>query len=647
MFTAIVPFLDILLGTILLHGCARSRLTLREAALVSVTLATGWLVLGTELLSLFHAIDFWPVLTWWLAPLSVLLVLIATHPSRRVLRWPQLRAFDLALLVAIVAVLAWAFCQAGLSPPNNVDSQEYHLQRQVFWAQQHSVEHFATSNLRQVAMPPLTEFAGLTLMVLTGGDRYHNLVQWFALGLALCAVSLIVRRFNRSPTAQLLAALWVATIPLAFMQASSTKNDVVVLLWICVLAYWVLLLDTRSRLRWSHVALIGLVFGALVLTKGTGPIFAAPLALFAAFFLIRSHPRQSAFAFTLIVALTLAFNAGHFVRNYRAFASVASDRRGIHDGPPLANEDHSPGAILSNMVRALGSHCVIPHQAFNDKVTQLVRSFHDKLGRNIDDPHTTWVPGGRFRPYQFWQNEEDKAGAPAHLLLTLLLPLALWWRRRDIPWRAVWPLAVAAILGFGAFSFLLKWQNWHVRLIITLPALLAPVFGWCLASPRARWLAAPAALLLLVTLVPSLNSVQRPLWGPKSILVADDLMLRCWFRATEWPAPYRELVRHVDARAPKTIGFFTGASSPDYPVQRLLLEQLSPQPLLTAFNATLQIAGKPEPDPDVLLVSRSNLRRMQHNSTGTWYALHERIGRFGIFLKEPAAANWAPASRRP
>lgn len=636
MFAALIPLLSCVAAAFVVYLRAEPAPTLRESFLAAVTFAAGWLVLGTELLGLFHAIHFWPVLLWWLGPLLLLVTLLGRAWRRRKFPpWPRLTFFDGALLLAIAFVLGWAWCQAWFSPPNNVDSQEYHLSRQVFWLQQGSVEHYPASNLRQLAMPPLTEFAGLHLMVLTGGDRCHNLVQWFALVFTLCAVSLTTRKFNLSPAAQLLAALWTVTIPLGFMQASTTKNDVVVMMWICWLAYGALLMDTPSRPRWSQVILLGLGFGALILTKGTGLIFGLPIAGLTAFFLFRHHGRRAVPILGLIAAIVLVFNLGHFTRNYRAFGSFAPDQPGIHDGPSVGNADYSPGALASNMLRSAASHFVTPSQALNDRLTAFVRRLHEKLGRNIDDPRTTWLPGGRFRPYQFWQDDEDKAAAPAHMLFVLLLPAALFWVRREVPWKAVVPLLLAFMAGFVLFSLLLKWQNWHVRLIIALPAVLAPVFAWCCCAPRLRYAGPPAALLLLITLLPSLNSLQRPLCGLKSIFHADPLMLRCYFHPN-WAAEYRELAARIDREHPQSVGFFTGASSPDYPMQRLLLDRYSPPPVFMVFNATLQVPGKPESDPDILLVARSPLTRLRHASTGTWYAADSHIGRYTLFLKQEA-----------
>lgn len=639
MFSAAIPFLDWILAVCFIY--LRFRLTLRESFLVGATFAAGWLVLGTESLSLFRAIAFRPVLLWWLAPLPVLAFMVFYHRRRRRFpRLPQPGIFDYALLAGIVFVLGWSFCQAFFSPPNNVDSQEYHLQRQVFWMQQGSVEDYPTSNLRQVTMPPFTEFAGLHLMVLTGNDHYHNLVQWFAFGLTLFAVSLIVRRFNGSSTMQLLAALWTATIPMAFLQASNTKNDVMVMMWICLLAYWVLLLDTRSRLRLGHIFLIGLAFGMLMLTKGTGVIFGLPIAGLATWYLLRCHLRLAVQSLTMITATALLPNAGQFARNYRAFGSISPDQPGIHGAATLGEEEHSFGALASNMARNITPHFVTPSASWNTNLSAFIIAFHKKIGRDIDDPKTTWMPGGRFRPYQFsWQKDEDRAADPAQMLLLLSLPVVMLVTRRQIPWRAVAPLLICFFAGFVVFSFLLKWQNWHVRLIVALPALIAPVFGWCYGAPRMRFVAPAAAMVLFVALIPSLNCFQRPLFGPLSVFHADPLALRCYYHPDTWPNDYRAIAGRLEQMHPKIVGFYTQrdpAMAPDYPMQRLLLDKLSTKPVFMSFNSSLQIPGKPEPDPDVILVVRSNAKRLQHTATGTWYVAGRRFGRFTLFWKQEA-----------
>ena len=62
--------------------------------------------------------------------------------------------------------------------PYNWDSMTYHLPRIAYWAQNRSVEHYATNCVRQVSSPVLAEFVNLHVYVLSRGhDWFFNLLQ--------------------------------------------------------------------------------------------------------------------------------------------------------------------------------------------------------------------------------------------------------------------------------------------------------------------------------------------------------------------------------------------------------------------------------------------------------------------------------------
>jgi hypothetical protein len=634
MALASIPILASLAAALLIFGCSRPSRTLRESLLVATVLAGGWLVLGTELLSLCHAVRFGPVLLWWTIP-AVALVAMLVHQRRRWREWrpttPRLSSAQYSLLVPLALVLGWSWCQACFAPPNNIDSLSYHLPRQVIWMQQGSVENYPTSSLRQIAMPPLTEFAGLHLMILTGSDRLHNLVQWSALVLTLCAVSLITRRFGGTPTAQLLSTLWVATIPMAFLQASNTKNDVVVAMWTCLLSFWVLQLKLEPSLSWRRVFMIGLAFGALILTKGTGIIFGLPIATLMLFLLLRHHLRRAARALLLMTLVVLAVNAGAFLRNFQAFGTPFPEDPAIHGGSTVINQEFSSRAFLSNMVRNIAPHFTTPNDTLNERLTELVLRLHAWLGLDVNDPRTTFLEGG-FRAYAFTQDSEDTAAAPVHMCLLLLLPVLLA-RRRHVGGEATLMLLFVFLMGFALFCITLKWQVWHVRLNVALAALAAPVFAWAFSARPLAHFAPLAALALLGGLVPSLNLPQRPLLGPFSIFTNDADSVR-WYPATDRGRTMAKQAERMNELRPRIVGISSGWSFADYQVQRALLDGMSQPPRFTAFNAALQVPGRPEPDPDVLLVADSGPDRLMHGSTGTWYVKRGRLRPYDLFLKE-------------
>ncbi len=264
----VLPGAALLLMAAVLLGRGREW---RDALLEAAAIAVAWTVLGTELLGALAALRFWPVLAWWAAGAALALALARRPPA---VAGRLARPGVAALLLAAAA--GWTLCQALLAPPNTVDALGYHLPRQVYWEQQAHVGHFATSVLRQVAMPPLAEFAGLHLRLLSGGDRFANLVQWAAWLGALLAVSRLAADLGATRRGQWLAVAVAATTPSAFVQASSAKNDVVVAFWLCAATVWTLRL--RSAGPWTALK-AGTALGALALTKGTGLVFGLPVGL--------------------------------------------------------------------------------------------------------------------------------------------------------------------------------------------------------------------------------------------------------------------------------------------------------------------------------------------------------------------------------
>jgi hypothetical protein len=161
---------------------------LRDAVIKSGVLSLLWVAAGAELLSLFNALSFWPLLLWWGVPAIGIGRSCIRGPRVSLALLPQDKGARIAL-VAAGLLLGITFLVSALTPPNNADALTYHLPRQVYWMQQHSVANFPTSNWRALSMPPLTEFAGVQLLILSDDDRWLNLISWFALVLTAASAA--------------------------------------------------------------------------------------------------------------------------------------------------------------------------------------------------------------------------------------------------------------------------------------------------------------------------------------------------------------------------------------------------------------------------------------------------------------------------
>jgi hypothetical protein len=220
------------------------------------------------------------------------------------------RTANLVLLGSLVVTLTVvALC----APPNTYDSMTYHMGRVVHWLQNESLAPFPTPIWRQLSNPPGAEFAIAQLQLVSGSDRFANLVQTASYAGCVAVVSLVAKRLGAGVEGQLLAAVLAATLPMAVVQSTGTQNDLGPALWLtCLMAF---ALD-RELASAPRALLVGASFGLAAVAKLTGWFYGLPVL---AWFLARSA-RQEGWRRTLtrvlplVAAAALALNAGQAVR---------------------------------------------------------------------------------------------------------------------------------------------------------------------------------------------------------------------------------------------------------------------------------------------------------------------------------------------
>ena len=477
----------LLVAVLLSRGNRRGSLSsLREALVIAAVLWGALVVAATELLSLPRWFSFGPVLACWLG--VILLVVAVGRTSFRDFRLtlPALALHEWALLtLGLLLLLATGLCSV-LGPPNNFDSQWYVLPRQVHWLQQGSVAHFPTPWIPQLVWPPFAEFVQVHLTLLAGSDRWVNLPQWFALVLTLVAVSLLARDLEMNRTGQLLAAFFALTVPMAYLQAFNTKNELWVSLWLCTAA-WLVLRPRAALSLPSSSLLLGLALGLLALTKGTGYLFSLPVVVVWAGRILLQERRAWRHA-GLVVLLPLLINAGHWTRNYQVFHCVVApaETQRLHN-----NETHTWKSVASNVLRNLAIQLASPSARWNENVQTLVNRCHRAMRISPEDSRTTFCA----LPFlvAFDPRSEDLAPAPVHVALALLTTalLPLWLPRRVGGLRRL-VLVGLPYAGFFLFCFIVKWQPWHMRLHVPLLCLFSVALALFFQGKYMKW-AAPVA----------------------------------------------------------------------------------------------------------------------------------------------------------
>jgi len=453
--------------------------------LKSVIFFSAILVLITETLSAFHAIDRPSILVAW----TLVSVLVFLHMrSRFTVGWQRLtqgfgnlttnirrsHPLEKAVMALLVILVSMTAVQGVIYPVNNHDSLTYHMPRIVSWINQESVEHYRTSIYRQLYQPPFSEFFNLHVILLLGGDMLCNSLQLFFLLSCVVAVAALLDQIGIAGHLKLVSAALVLTIPIALLQSSNNKSDIILAFF--VLTAFIHSLTCIKNGRRGDYLLLGLSFGLAMLTKGTSPIYLAPLIPTLAFTALRRVVREKSPAVLIHAVLAgllfLAINAGHQSRNYRLTENVLG--LDASESKLVSNEKMTPKYLLSNILKNIGRQ--VGPAPLNKYYDKLLLRLHRSLDMPLDNPYTHFqnIP---YSGAPSKSNYEENAPNYMHLLAFLasiaLLGYHAWVMKRDTSPAALWLLGTI-LLQFVLFSALLKWQPWHSRLLVAFFILTVP-----------------------------------------------------------------------------------------------------------------------------------------------------------------------------
>jgi len=533
----------------------------RSAFLVSSVLCGTSLALITEILSMFRSLTFpWLAAFWGMSALLAVIICYATPDRSR--KNSEAVPPHLKLLVSsVVAIILTTGIVALIAPPNTWDSMTYHMGRVVHWIQNRSVEHYPTNILRQLELTPWAEFAIMHLQILSGGDYFANLVQWFCMVGSIIGVTMIAKQLGADVRGQILSAVIAATIPMGVLQATSTQNDYAVTFWLVCFVHFGSL--AKQRLTWYHALTAGASLGLALLTKGTAYLYAFPFCIWFFFAAMRSHGRIIVGPILATLAIALLLNIGHYKRNIDLFSNPLKS-----DAIALLNDVYSLPVFLSNSVRNLALHMGTFSSSINRKLTRAVSSFHTAVGMDVHDERTTF--GGEQFKIERINLHEDTAGNPLHMLLIAGCALRLLlWRKEPGQVAALLPYASALAAGFALFSLLLKWQPWASRLQLPLFILWSPIIGMALTGDNRRQYANTIVIVLLLASMPyMLYNSSRPLISNRhhvSIMKSDRLD-QYFYNSPELKESYYSSVRNALAHECNSIGLHLGGDDWEYPI---------------------------------------------------------------------------------
>lgn len=476
-----------------LNFCLRKKESRLRAYLQGNVMWMLTLFLLTEILSVFHGLSDAALWIAWIIVDIFLLTALCIRSRKEKVNGKQflkdcfpllsfIRERGSLLFAAIGGIVLFL---AAWTVPYNWDSMTYRLSRVSYWAQNGSVEHFANSSMRMIANPPLGEFIQLHVYLMSGGDKMLTLIQAFAFLTCSAAVYGISRKINCDKTFSKLAVLLFMSMPIAFAEALNTQVDLLATLWLLIFIY--LLIDfvySKEKIAWSgsnvfQVCVMGLCVAWGYLTK---PSVCVAMAVFCLWLLVNCIVRKDRI-FTLLrlagcaLAGMLVPMGWEIARNLKTFHAISS---------PLAGERQLIGTLQPAYVLVNGLKNIVHNlptvflNQMTDFMEKAVRKTADIL--NVELDAESIAEGGMA--YKLWNPPEyahDMAINPLLAWLMIICIIGCIWRFRRLP-RKKWyqSYALAAFLSFFVFCFVLRWEYYVTRYMVSFFAAACPAVALCL-----------------------------------------------------------------------------------------------------------------------------------------------------------------------
>lgn len=494
----LLPIFTFLILYLTLLGLPRSQSEtghgLRGTFLQTIAIMGGYIVISSEILSLFTVLtQLWVSVAWLVMLLAIGTLTWSKGYWREGLarlhkqwKWPA--KFNLIVSGILVILLTLLFLVAFISPTNNGDSLFYHMSRVVHWAQNGSLDHYATNNIHQVMHPIGSELFILNLRLLWGNDQLANLVQFFCLIGTLISVTAIASLFGLNKSGQWLAAGFAISIPGVLLEATSTQNDVVVGFWFVTLLY-LIFHSWRYKPDSLDLACIGLTLGLGLLTKATFYFYAIPPILFIIIHrLVKSFSFKTVLQLILVGVIALLLNLGYWTRNLITFQSPFGQAEYVSNN---ISQLSNPGLLITGPVKLIAQNFMTPDEGFNASLIVW-----------LNDTFTPIDPSMEYFKLEWGWNHDDLAGNPVHSVLVIVSVITLLVFRKRIPGHSTW---LYLVILFGSIYLISIFTNddlYGVRFQLPFFLAFAPLFGMAVGSLNKKSLTNFLIVLLLLGTLP-------------------------------------------------------------------------------------------------------------------------------------------------
>jgi len=466
----------------------------RTAFLQSATLLGGYMVLFTEFLSLFHALTTtWVAFFWALALVTTIIIgwrkgwlsdgFLALKSG-----WKKPDRFDILAGTILTIILAILFFIAIKSPVNNNDSLQYHMARVMHWAQDKSLQHYATAYLPQLVTQISAELNILHLRLLWGNDQFANLVQYFFFIGVLIGIASITALFGKGRKAQWLAIAFCISIPMGILQATSTQNDMVTAFWLTTLTYFTII-AIKTELDWLKIICYGVCLGMGMQTKGTFFAFAFPLIIWFFFARLMRRPLSKILIYGIVITiLAFAINSGYWVRNVFTYQGIFGPKDWVS---AKTSNNLGMGLLSGALVRNAAINLATPDDNVNNQMVLLLKKSFQNIDPVMDKLSITWG----------W-NQEDLSGNPIQLALIVITYILIFIKHNSVKDRTLIGYAIVIVSMYLVYSLIIAYDGFGIRYELPWFVINAPLFAISISLISINWLTGALTIILLLSAFP-------------------------------------------------------------------------------------------------------------------------------------------------
>jgi hypothetical protein len=554
------------------QGVIRAFSDWRGAFLQACGVWGGMVVIISELLSLFDSLSgMWLTILWGLAFVVALIIGWRRKAFHEAwikigqIPWGSISWLEGFLVSALLAVTLLLFMIAWKAVPNTTDALLYHMSRVMHWAQNGNLNHYPTQYQHQLINPIWAELAILNLRLLWGNDQLANLVQWFSMVGSLIGVSAIARLLGAQRREQLLAASFVAAIPMGILQATSTQNDYVTTFWLVCLFYFIVLSKRRDLEPFEWVSL-SIATGLGMLTKGTFYAYALiPLLWYFVPGLKKRGLRKTLIEGLGFICIVLVLNLGFWSRNLQTYGNPLGASEWIEGHTDVQT---NPRQWVPAVTKQIGLNFVSAIPEVNERIINSVGKIHDLFGVELHG----------FGAFPWWSwNHEDLAGNPLHMLSVFFtLPVLLIVKPR-MESKLALRYAVVAIGSFVILSLVFRYNIYFIRFHLPFFVLWGAVFGSAAYFSDLKRFSYLAAFMILFAAIPWLFmnrtrciiAFHPHTYLGESVLCEESefVLFANWHPLRE---PYIAVTEELKTIGCQDVGLRIDSSDLEYPYWRLL-----------------------------------------------------------------------------